>query len=227
MVARIAAESRSVAASPPLGRGERPRQSPSSGIARQVEDAGLPTAERAPRSERRRRSPIHFPKARERHGFPRRNPMSSLSARARPALGALGIAALAALPCDAQTFDHRWGGLIHDAFTYDGQNVWLVEDGGRIRHSFNATSANPTWTFQTTPSQVQNTLRRIFFLSDNQTGWAVSEDGYIIETTNGGASWNVLHRMPSKLDPNDFEDLWDVHFFSANEGWVLGLHGIW
>jgi hypothetical protein len=34
-----------------------------------------------------------------------------------------------------QSFQHRLGGLVFDAFmSDDGQHVWTVEDGGRIRY---------------------------------------------------------------------------------------------
>ena len=123
----------------------------------------------------------------------------------------------------SQAFDHRWGGLIHDAFTIDGLRVWLVEDGGRIRRTDNPTATNPTWTYLTTPAVVQDTLRRIFFLDSGDHGWAVGTAGHILYTSNGGDAWSVLYQMPAVLSgASGGEDLWDVHFFTPTRGYLLG-----
>ena len=120
----------------------------------------------------------------------------------------------------AQTASRLWGGLVHDAFTLDGQEVWVVEDGGRIRHR----SVSGAWTVQATPIEAEDTLRRIHF-ADSMHGWAVSNGGWVIRTTDGGANWTALNRMPAVIGAG-WEDLWDIHFVSPTEGWLVGLHGI-
>lgn len=126
---------------------------------------------------------------------------------------------------DAGTFEHRWAGLVADAFSLDGQEVWTGEDGGRIRHR----DVSGNWSFQPVPHEVQATVRRIHFLSDALRGWAVSEDGWLLDTVDGGAGWNVRARIPAVLGGGaPWEDLWDVWFAEDGlTGWLLGLHGIW
>jgi photosystem II stability/assembly factor-like uncharacterized protein len=123
----------------------------------------------------------------------------------------------------AQTASRRWGGLVHDAFTLDGQEVWVVEDGGRIRHR----SVSGVWTVQTTPIEAEDTLRRIQFLGNGLNGWAVSNGGWVLCTTNGGVTWATMPpRIPAVIGAG-WEDLWDIHFISATEGWLVGLHALW
>ncbi|MEK7755238.1 MAG: hypothetical protein AAB654_25165, partial [Acidobacteriota bacterium] len=124
----------------------------------------------------------------------------------------------------AQVFDLKWGGLAHDGFSLDGLEVWTGEDGGRIRH--NAGTPNAPWTFQTTPNDVKDTIRRIHFI-DNMHGWAVSAAGQVLKTTNGGANWTVIWVQENPFHPGQPDDLWDVVFISENEGWILSFHGIW
>jgi photosystem II stability/assembly factor-like uncharacterized protein len=134
-------------------------------------------------------------------------------------------------------FEYVWGGLVEDAFTFNGTEVWTVEDGGRIRHR---SVANGAWTPQDVPVQVNKALRRIHFVpesppNDGPTGWAVGDFGWVIKTTNGGTNWTVLgSQMPAVLDATHlpkyappFEQLYDVNFLDEQRGWLCGLHGIW
>ena len=54
----------------------------------------------------------------------------------------------------AQTASHRWAGLVHDAFTFDGVQVFTAEDGARVR----ARDVNGSWTFQQTPADLASDL---------------------------------------------------------------------
>jgi hypothetical protein len=96
-------------------------------------------------------------------------------------------------PAQAQTtpFEYRSAGMVHDTFTFDGGEVWTVEDGGRIRHR---SSAGGAWQFEIVPTPVNTMLRHVHFVpdstpADGPTGWAVGDDGWIIKTTNGGTTW--------------------------------------
>jgi len=122
----------------------------------------------------------------------------------------------------SQTFEHRWAGLIFDAFqSADGARVWTVEDGGRIRHR----NAAGNWSYQTVPAEVKDTLQRVHFLADNQTGWAVGHNGWVLKTVNGGTSWTALFQKDALTSGK--EELFDVHFLDALNGWLVGLHGVW
>jgi photosystem II stability/assembly factor-like uncharacterized protein len=150
----------------------------------------------------------------------------------------LGIMAILALSgfvwtdrAQAQTGEHRWAGIVFDAFAHatdQGVEAWTVEDGGRIRYR-NPVSGQ--WSFQTVPDQVRDTLHRVHFLTNGtqpcQVGWAVGQGGWVIKTTTGGAAWNQIgSRIPSalfsSLDP--YEELYDIHFINANDGWLVGKH---
>jgi photosystem II stability/assembly factor-like uncharacterized protein len=124
----------------------------------------------------------------------------------------------------AQGFQHRWGGLVFDAFlSADGTRLWTVEDGGRIRHR----DPLGNWPYQPVPDVVKDTLHRVHFLPDSMTGWAVGQNGWFLKTTNGGATWNALYQMPSYTFPGTLEELYDVHFLDASRGWLVGKHGLW
>ncbi len=156
------------------------------------------------------------------------------------------VALLATLGCAfaspsalAQSGNHKWGGLLYDTFAMDtpqGVKAWTAEDGGRIRRFDPVTNS---WGFANTPSDVQDTLHRVFFL-DETKGWAVGQGGWILTTSDGGLNWTKLalnqfadHRFPNQApgqgnnaqDP--WEELYDIHFVDANEGWLVGVHSIW
>ena len=123
----------------------------------------------------------------------------------------------------AQAFEHRWAGLIYDAFLGTDGQLWTVEDGGRIRHR----TAAGARSYQSVPEEVKDTLGRVHFLSDNTTGWAVGHNGWILKTVNGGASWSILLQKASIGSPSTPEELTDVHFLDALTGWLVGIHGVW
>jgi photosystem II stability/assembly factor-like uncharacterized protein len=118
---------------------------------------------------------------------------------------------------------HAWAGTVFDGFTLDGNEVWTVEDGGRIRHRNSA----GIWAFQKVPVEVKDPLLRIHFLSDGLHGWAVSKSGHLIRTTDGGANWIWSFRKPGVLPGATFEELWDIFMLDGSIGWMCGLHSIW
>jgi hypothetical protein len=125
------------------------------------------------------------------------------------------------------SFELRWGGQVFDLYTDDGLEVWTAEDGGRIRHR----SAQGNWTFQATPPEVRDRLHRIFMLpgaAGQRTGWAVGMSGNVLKTTNSGTSWARVEQFAAVIPGNDpYEQLYSVRFLDANNGWIVGLHGIW
>ncbi len=133
----------------------------------------------------------------------------------------------------AQDGDHRWAGLSFDTFALDtatGVEAWTAEDGGRIRHR---DPASGEWNFQTTPADAKDTLHRTFFL-DSSKGWAVGQGGIVLKTVNGGATWTLACPRITNQAPgigrngNDpYEELYDIHFLSSTEGWMVGVHSFW
>jgi len=71
-------------------------------------------------------------------------------------------------------------------------------------------------------------LHRIHFLApEYQVGWAVGENGWLIKTVNGGATWTTLLQKLAYSAGGDFSNLYDIHFVDANTGWLVGEHGLW
>ncbi len=141
--------------------------------------------------------------------------------------------ALCSDSASAQSGEHRWGGIVFDAFAYDtgsGVKAWSVEDGGRIR--FRDPTLG-TWSFQTVPDVVRDTLHRVTFLTSGAEaglrGWAVGQDGRVLRTSNGGASgpngWATVG--PQILVNGNPEELYDVSFINATDGWLVGKHSFW
>ncbi|MFQ6007792.1 MAG: WD40/YVTN/BNR-like repeat-containing protein [Candidatus Zixiibacteriota bacterium] len=54
---------------------------------------------------------------------------------------------------------------------------------------------------------------------DVNNGWVVGSNGYILHTSNGGASW-------SKQTSGTTNDLWGVTFVDPDTGWAVGRVGI-
>jgi photosystem II stability/assembly factor-like uncharacterized protein len=70
----------------------------------------------------------------------------------------------------------------------------------------------PQWYQQT--SGVGSELNSVFFI-DELTGWAVGDDGVIINTTDGGNNW-------SEQVSGTINYFTSVFFISASEGWAVG-----
>lgn len=141
----------------------------------------------------------------------------------------IALTTFAALPALAQpgcsvqdgNFKHVWGGLIRDVFVLQPHPnaAWLLEDGGRIRATFNG---GATWRFQKTPACVQDLLRGAHFLHGGpvREGWAVGY-GVVLHTDNAGSNWRVI-AQPMALGKG--ANLWDVHFLNQSVGFIAGKH---
>jgi photosystem II stability/assembly factor-like uncharacterized protein len=139
----------------------------------------------------------------------------------------MGVFSNAQSRAQTQQFKLDWAGATFDAYTPDGVVYWIVGDGGRIRHTTDPTLST-NWTRQIVPTEVKDTLHRIYFLSDGLTGWAVGQSGWIVATLDGGLNWSILAQAPAVITAEGpFEELYGVRFFDVNHGWVLGKHGLW
>lgn len=132
-------------------------------------------------------------------------------------------------PCftsQAPFLTHRWGGLIHDAFTLPDGRTWLVEDGGRIRYSATGDFlSSGTWSFQKTPLDASSQLLRVHASPGGGRVWAVGEDGLVLGSVNSGTTWSCLW---SELDASQITGkaiLFDIYFLADGiHGWLVGLH---
>ena len=71
---------------------------------------------------------------------------------------------------------------------------------------------NFNWTPQN--SGVTTSLNDVFFVN-NQTGWAVGNDGVILNTVDGGQTWTLQTSDATEI-------LRAVFFINANTGWAVG-----
>src|SRR5690606_29290132 len=118
------------------------------------------------------------------------------------------------------TFAHRWGGLVRRIVTLDGERVWTGEDGGRIRRGtaqFDAGLGQWTtdWSFAQVPLPVRGIVRGLHMHSDGLRGWAVSSDGWVIKTIDGGQVWKLAERIPGAFGLTEWEHLYDI-FMAEN-----------
>ena len=67
---------------------------------------------------------------------------------------------------------------------------------------------------------VQTTLTSVFFLNEN-LGWAVGHDAVILNTTDGGLTWEIQQYKPELEKP-----LLDIIFISSTEGMAIGAYGL-
>jgi len=86
-----------------------------------------------------------------------------------------------------------------------------------IEHIFETLDGGLTWTLihDSPPPNVY--LRSITFV-DGDNGWVVGDEGLILATEDGGATWN---EQTSGVGVN----LFDVHFWNAQQGFAVGQAG--
>lgn len=67
---------------------------------------------------------------------------------------------------------------------------------------------------------LQTTLTSVFFL-DEKLGWAVGHDATILNSTDGGLTWQIQQYKPELEKP-----LLDIIFISPTEGIAIGAYGL-
>lgn len=158
--------------------------------------------------------------------------------RSRPNHACLLLSLLLAAPVAGQTdpgcllggalgdgFRYLWGGEMRHVFhrgSPEGNRVWVVGDGGQIRHSV----AGGLFVAQPTPAGASQTLLDVYFLATEGTGWAAGVGGRLLKTTDYGASWTYLNGAPESPILNHCGEpatLWRARFFDAQRGFVCGL----
>src|SRR5689334_12556694 len=137
-----------------------------------------------------------------------------------------GILSAAGVLADRASAQMTWhlqhAGTVFDAFTLNGNEVWTVEDGGRMRHR-TGTTQSYTWDFfPNIPSQ--DLLYRVDFLDNGLLGWACGLEGWFMTLTNNG----ITHPSPFQLGgPTGHLKFWDVKFLDADNGWLLEEHALY
>ncbi len=75
-------------------------------------------------------------------------------------------------------------------------------------------------TWQQADVPLQTTLTSVFFI-DNKHGWAVGHDATILNTINGGLSWEIQQYKPELEKP-----LLDIAFMTPLKGVAIGAYGL-
>lgn len=103
----------------------------------------------------------------------------------------------------------------------DPMNGWMVgttTSVDQINTIFRTTDGGQTWNsqFTATTHNGNNVSFNAIHFSDALHGWAVGRDGNIVNTNNGGISWNwvTIPNMPSQSNSKA------VYFLNATTGWI-------
>ena len=86
---------------------------------------------------------------------------------------------------------------------------------------------NAQWTLQTNPLGTTNgnSLGKIQFVSPVE-GWiAVSANGSLLHTTDGGANWSIVNPFPDDLVGNMSDPALSMSWVNATHGWAIKTYG--
>ena len=95
-----------------------------------------------------------------------------------------------------------------------GSRVVVVGQRGHILVS---TDDGASWTQSSVPTRA---LLTAVHMHDEHTGWAVGHDAVILRTSDGGATWTLVHEAPEEELP-----LLDVWFRDESNGFAVGAYG--
>jgi len=115
---------------------------------------------------------------------------------------------------------------LYDVDFGDATTGWAV---GAAATVLKTTDAGATWTPQSVPSSqrplpllgISHILQSVHF-NDAQRGWAVGAFGWVLVTTNGGATWTKKRPTQSAEQTN----LNGVFFASNTTGWAIQVDGV-
>ena len=105
---------------------------------------------------------------------------------------------------------------IKSMYFIDSQRGWAAGGNSVANYLCSTLNGGEDWSEVSVPTD--NILYSISFF-DNLNGYAVGANGFMINTTDGGNTWN-----PNYLG---FNPLNCVQFISASFGWVSGFMGVW
>ena len=94
------------------------------------------------------------------------------------------------------------------------KTCYVVGDNGTIIYS---TDEGKNW--EEINTGVNETLFRIYFLSNKSTGFIIGGKGTVLKTTDGGSSWNALNVPTNNL-------LYNVSFSNSSNGIIVGWNGV-
>jgi len=104
--------------------------------------------------------------------------------------------------------------LLLDITKVGGEKVIAVGERGHILFSSDAIN------WQQAKVPLQTTLTSVFFINSD-LGWAVGHDATILNTIDGGATWQIQQYKPELEKP-----LLDILFITPTEGIAIGAYGL-
>ncbi len=117
--------------------------------------------------------------------------------------------------------------LLQGVYTLDGKTVWATGGAGEENNHaviLKSTDAGLNWTRQSGFSQASWEHILGISAADADTAWAVGadtqENGLVLHTTNGDASWTHQYTLP-------FQDINEVCAVSTSTVWVAADRGIY
>ena len=116
------------------------------------------------------------------------------------------------------------GFLTYDASYIDANNGIAVGESGCFAKTTNGGS---TWTYNSLPLYTGNgltnfrpTIYQCQYVTAN-IGYAVGSNGTFLKTTNGGTTWNYQNGPLGPVSSSALT-MYNIYFFDANNGWVIG-----
>jgi photosystem II stability/assembly factor-like uncharacterized protein len=103
----------------------------------------------------------------------------------------------------------------NDLYFADADHGWVV---GRMGTAVVTDDGGDTWT----AVRIDDIDIRGVYFSDTRSGWAVGREGKFYSSSDGGYTWErkVFTGYPQ------MDDLFEVRFVNAAEGFILGYHGV-
>lgn len=103
----------------------------------------------------------------------------------------------------------------NDIYFTDADHGWVV---GRMGTAVVTEDGGYTWT----PVQIDALDIRGVYFTDTQKGWVVGREGKFYASNDGGYTWErqIFTGYPQ------MDDLFEVRFVNATEGFILGYHGV-
>ena len=138
----------------------------------------------------------------------------------RHRLGMAGFALILGLfgPAETSAEEAVEAPLAIDSLLLDGaaagERLVVVGERGHILIS---TDDGVSWQQAKVPTRA---LLTAVHMHDEMSGWAVGHDAVILRTTDGGATWELVHHAPEEERP-----LLDVWFRDAHKGFAVGAYG--
>ena len=108
-----------------------------------------------------------------------------------------------------------------------GDTGWIVGDNGLV---LKTTDAGSTWKRQ--ESNCSRSLLQVFFV-DEQRGFSVGKETTLLQSRDGGSSWEQYFINLDELAPECslemcilLPNLYDIFFLDSMRGWIVGADGL-